>query len=86
MHQVIMMFRGKFALLVVITVITAQMFGCFLLRWANLRLNRKKREAAKDRHGWTDEPERQKHAFLDLTDRQYGQHPFSVTPKPVYTA
>jgi len=30
-------------------------------------------EAAKARHGWTDEDverERQKHAFLDLTDKQ----------------
>jgi len=64
---------GKIAILVVIT---AQIFVCFLLRWVNLRLNRKKREvleAAKARHGWTDEDverERQKHAFLDLTDRQ----------------
>lgn len=64
---------GKIAILVVIT---AQIFVCFLLRWVNLRLNRKKREileAAKARHGWSDEDverERQKHAFLDLTDRQ----------------
>ena len=64
---------GKFAILVIIT---AQIFVCFLLRWVNLCLNRKKREvlkAAKASHGWTDEDverERQKHAFLDLTDRQ----------------
>ena len=64
---------GKIAILVVIT---AQIFVCFLLRWVNLYLNRKKREvleAAKASHGWTDEDverERQKHAFLDLTDRQ----------------
>ena len=39
-------------------------------------MNRKKRqvlEAEKERRGWTDEDverERQKHAFMDLTDRQ----------------
>jgi len=64
---------GKIAILVLITV---QIFICFLLRWINLRLNRKKREAleaAKARHGWSDEDverERQKHAFLDMTDKQ----------------
>ncbi|KAF8809386.1 MFS general substrate transporter [Phlegmacium glaucopus] len=64
---------GKIAILVLITV---QIFICFLLRWINLRLNRQKREvleATKARHGWSDEDverERQKHAFLDMTDRQ----------------
>lgn len=64
---------GKIAILVLMT---TQIFICFLLRWLNLRLNRKKREvleAAKVRHGWTDEDveqERQKHAFLDMTDKQ----------------
>jgi len=64
---------GKIAILVVIT---AQIFVCLLLRWVNLNLNRKKRavlEAAKASNGWTDEDverERQKHAFLELTDRQ----------------
>lgn len=64
---------GKIAILVLIS---AQIFICFLLRWINLRLNRRKREvleAAKARHEWTDEDverERQKHAFLDMTDKQ----------------
>ncbi|KAF8529063.1 MFS general substrate transporter [Hysterangium stoloniferum] len=64
---------GKIAILVLLSV---QIFISFLLRWVNVRLNRKKKEvleAAKARNGWTDEDverERQKHAFLDLTDRQ----------------
>ena len=64
---------GKIAILVLLT---AQIFISVLLRWINLRLNRQKQEvleAAKARHGWTDEDverERQKHAFLDMTDRQ----------------
>ncbi|KAF8591440.1 MFS general substrate transporter [Ramaria rubella] len=64
---------GKIAILVLLS---SQIFICFLLRWTNLRLNRKKREALeieKSRRGWTDkdvERERQRHAFLDMTDRQ----------------
>jgi MFS transporter, ACS family, allantoate permease len=64
---------GKIAILVLLT---AQIFICFLLRWINLCLNRNKREvleAAIARHGWTNEDvkrEREKHAFLDMTDKQ----------------
>lgn len=55
---------------------SAQIFISLTLRWVNVYLNRKKRrvlEEEKARRGWTDEDvekERQKHAFLDLTDRQ----------------
>ena len=65
---------GKIAIMVLLTV---QLFISFLLRWINLRLNVKKRaqlEAEKARRGWTDEDvqkERERHAFLDLTDKQY---------------
>ena len=64
---------GKTAILVLLSV---QVFLCFLLRWINMRLNCKKLqtlEEHKSRHGWTDEDverERQKHAFLDMTDKQ----------------
>ena len=64
---------GKIAILVLLI---SQLFICFLLRGINLRLNRKKRkviEDLKERNNWTDgdiEKERQRHAFLDMTDRQ----------------
>lgn len=64
---------GKVAIMVLLTV---QLFICFLLRFINLRLNKKKRaalEAEKARNGWTDadvQKERERHAFLDLTDGQ----------------
>ncbi|KIJ56724.1 hypothetical protein M422DRAFT_72881 [Sphaerobolus stellatus SS14] len=64
---------GKISILVLLSV---QIFICFLLRWANMNLNRKKREALeveKARKGWNDDDvrrEREKHAFLDMTDRQ----------------
>ncbi|KAF8517835.1 MFS general substrate transporter [Gautieria morchelliformis] len=64
---------GKIAILVLLTV---QIFLSLLLRWINLRLNKKRRlalEEHKERQGWTDkdvERERQRHAFLDMTDKQ----------------
>lgn len=64
---------GKIAILVLLI---SQLFICFLLRGINLRLNRKKRKVIadlKERNHWTDEDiekERQRHAFLDMTDRQ----------------
>lgn len=64
---------GKVAIMILLTV---QLFICFLLRLINLRLNKKKRvalEAEKARNGWTDadvQKERERHAFLDLTDGQ----------------
>ncbi|KAM5532434.1 hypothetical protein V8D89_013928 [Ganoderma adspersum] len=64
---------GKIAIMVLLTV---QLFVSFLLRWINLRFNVKKKarlEEEKDKRGWTDEDvqkERERHAFLDLTDKQ----------------
>ncbi|KAA1466189.1 MFS general substrate transporter [Dentipellis sp. KUC8613] len=64
---------GKTAIMVLLTI---QLFVCFLLRWINVRLNVKKQkvlEAEKARNGWTDadvQKERERHAFLDLTDKQ----------------
>jgi ACS family allantoate permease-like MFS transporter len=65
---------GKIAILVLLTV---QIFICYLLRFINQRLNRKKAlqlAEVKARRGWTDadvQRERERHAFLDLTDKQY---------------
>ncbi|THU90897.1 MFS general substrate transporter [Dendrothele bispora CBS 962.96] len=64
---------GKIAIL---TLMTVQLGVCLLLRWVNIRLNRQKRkrlEEEKAKRGWTDEDvqkERERHAFLDLTDKQ----------------
>ncbi|EJD53831.1 MFS general substrate transporter [Auricularia subglabra TFB-10046 SS5] len=68
---------GKIAVLVLLT---AQIFICFILRFCNLYLNKKKAialEAEKIRRGWTDDDvrrERERHAFVDMTDRQYAVH------------
>ena len=65
---------GKIAILVLLT---AQIFVCYLLRWINIRMNKNKQaalEEMKSRNGWTEEDvrrERERHAFMDLTDRQY---------------
>lgn len=64
---------GKITILVLLT---AQLFICFLIRYINLRLNKKKRaliESLKTQNNWSDEDiqrERERHAFLDLTDKQ----------------
>ncbi|SJL01931.1 related to allantoate permease [Armillaria ostoyae] len=64
---------GKIAIMVLLTV---QVFVCFWLRWIHFRLNKKKQAliaAEKARRGWTDEDvqrERERHAFMDLTDKQ----------------
>ncbi len=64
---------GKIAIMVLLTV---QIFVCFWLRWIHFRLNEKKQAliaAEKARRGWTDEDvqrERERHAFMDLTDKQ----------------
>lgn len=64
---------GKIAIMVLLTV---QLFVSFLLRWINVRLNKKRAaqlQAEKERKGWSDadvEKERQRNAFMDLTDRQ----------------
>ncbi|GJJ07497.1 hypothetical protein Clacol_001699 [Clathrus columnatus] len=68
---------GKIAILVLLS---AQIFISLILRWINIHLNRKKLrvlEEEKARRGWTDEDvekERQRHAFLDMTDRQKMEH------------
>lgn len=65
---------GKVAILAILSV---QIGVCYLLRWINLRMNTEKRarlEEEKVRRGWSDEDvvrERERHAFLDLTDKQY---------------
>ena len=72
---------GKIAIMVLLTV---QLFVSFLLRWINLRLNVKKRERLEEekaKHGWSDQDlqrERERHAFLDLTDKQYVLRSFRV--------
>ncbi|KAL5527492.1 hypothetical protein ACEPAG_6283 [Sanghuangporus baumii] len=72
---------GKLSILILLG---SQFVLCFIIRFINLRLNKKKREyivELKARNRWTDEDikrEREKHAFLDLTDIQ--------NPYFVYTA
>jgi len=64
---------GKVAILILLT---AQIFICFILRYINIYMNKKKLKALEDekvRRNWSDndvERERQRHAFLDMTDKQ----------------
>ena len=61
----------------IIALLGSQFFLCFLIRWINLHLNKKKRAHINElmrMNNWTEEDvqrEREKHAFLDLTDKQY---------------
>lgn len=72
---------GKIAIMVLLTV---QIGVSFLLRFINIRLNKKKTaaiEEVKRQRGWSDEDiqrERNKYAFADLTDKE--------NPYFVYTA
>lgn len=56
--------------------LTVQLFVSFLIRWVNIRLNKERTAQLaeeKARQGWSDEDvqkERERHAFLDLTDKQ----------------
>ena len=65
---------GKIAILVLLSV---QLFICYLLRWINYRMNLRKQQIlaeVKAQRGWTDDEvqkERERHAFMDLTDKQY---------------
>ena len=65
---------GKIAILILLTV---QLVICYLLRWINYRMNNQKRVRLTEesvRRGWTEEErekERERHAFMDLTDKQY---------------
>lgn len=64
---------GKTAILILLCV---SFVLCFVIRWVNRRLNVKKRkciEQMKESNGWSDEDikrEKQRHAFLDLTDKE----------------
>lgn len=68
---------GKITIMVLLTI---QLGVCFLLRWINIRLNVKKRAKIveeKARRGWSDaevQRERERHAFADLTDKEYVSH------------
>lgn len=63
--------------------ITLQLFITLWVRWLNLRLNAQKRatlEEERIKHGWTVadvQRERERHAFMDLTDRQYVRRHYS---------
>lgn len=64
---------GKIAIMVLLS---TQLVVCFVLRAINLHLNKKKREALRvmiEQKRWSEEDiqrERERHAFLDLTDKQ----------------
>lgn len=64
---------GKVAVMVLLTI---QLLLCFVFKWVHIRRKAEKRrlvEEEKRRKNWTDEDverERQRHAFLDLTDKQ----------------
>ena len=80
---------GKIAIMVLLTI---QLFISFLLRWINLRFNVKKKarlEEEKAKRGWTDEDvqkERERHAFLDLTDKQYVTGPLFLFSRDALTS
>lgn len=65
---------GKTAIMVLLTI---QLFISYALRLINIRLNKKRKQAlaeTKESRGWSDDDirrEREKHAFMDLTDKQY---------------
>ncbi|PSR73607.1 hypothetical protein PHLCEN_2v10526 [Hermanssonia centrifuga] len=77
---------GKVAILVLLS---TQFFLCFLLRWINLHLNKKKRmliASLKESNNWSDldvEKEKERHAFLDMTDKQ---NPYFVYTELPYEA
>jgi len=58
-------------------ILTVQIFVALGLRYLNQRLNRQKLnklDELKAQNGWTDadiQRERERHAFMDLTDREY---------------
>jgi ACS family allantoate permease-like MFS transporter len=65
---------GKVVIMVLLSV---QLVVSFILRWINIRLNKKKAAflvAEQARRQWSDadlQRERDRHAFMDLTDKQY---------------
>ena len=64
---------GKISILVLLT---SQLALCFVIRWVNLWMNRKKRRALEElkrRNNWSEEDvkrERERAAFVDMTDKQ----------------
>ncbi|TFK55777.1 MFS general substrate transporter [Heliocybe sulcata] len=64
---------GKLSIMILLAV---EFFLCFLMRWINVRKNRKRRavlEKRKEENGWSDEAmakDKERHAFLDLTDEE----------------
>jgi len=64
---------GKTAILILLVL---SLLLCFVIRWVNRNLTSKKRkhiQELKERNNWTDddiEKERQRHAFLDMTDHE----------------
>ncbi|GJE84700.1 MFS general substrate transporter [Phanerochaete sordida] len=64
---------GKVAILILLVL---SLLLCLVIRWVNRRLNVKKQkyiQELKERNNWTDadvEKERQRHAFLDMTDHE----------------
>ena len=74
---------GKTAILILLSV---SFFLCIVIRWINIRLNQKKKRLIremKEMNSWSDEDverERQRHAFLDMTDKEYAYHPSSLNP------
>lgn len=64
---------GKTAILILLVL---SLLLCLVIRWVNRHLNVKKRkyiQELKERNNWTDadiERERQRHAFLDMTDHE----------------
>ncbi|EPQ59297.1 MFS general substrate transporter [Gloeophyllum trabeum ATCC 11539] len=64
---------GKLSIMILLAI---EFFLCFLMRWINVRENRKKRlglEELKRINEWSDEDmakDRERHAFWDMTDKQ----------------
>ncbi|KZT24437.1 MFS general substrate transporter [Neolentinus lepideus HHB14362 ss-1] len=64
---------GKLSIMILLAI---EFFLCFLMRWINVRINRKRREALEERkreNEWSDEAiakDKERHAFLDLTDKE----------------
>ncbi|TFK73161.1 MFS general substrate transporter [Pluteus cervinus] len=62
--------------IVIMVLMAFQIFVCLVIRWINIRLNKKKQAQVaelKARKGWTDadvQKERDRHAFADLTDQE----------------
>ncbi|KAE9410394.1 MFS general substrate transporter [Gymnopus androsaceus JB14] len=73
---------GKVAIMVLLII---QLLLSYVLKWINLRLNKKKVAQIaelKRSKGWTDadvQKERERHAFMDLTDHDLGPKHYSIS-------